>query len=141
MVSLSVADDLDADETAVVITDGGMAIIRQESGWTLTRKAEYYQAMVRPRHDRVGYVCSCNLGSFGDLSTWRAQDDENSGLWTSMYVAAQAFRFAVTKACALLSCPQRGSVTATIPILILLHRIHDLYSSGSAGKEGWLEKL
>jgi hypothetical protein len=99
VVSLAVSHGgADVDETAVAVTDGGLSIVRQESGWTLKRKAEHYQAMVKPRHDRLGYVCSCNLGAFGDLSSWQPQADENSGLWTSMYLASQVFRYAVTKA-------------------------------------------
>lgn len=98
VVSLAVSREaVGVDETAVVVTDGGLAVVRQETGWTLRRKADHYQAMVKPRHDRLGYVCSCGLGAFGDLSSWQPQADENSGLWTSMYLASQAFRYAVTK--------------------------------------------
>ncbi|ELR12782.1 uncharacterized protein ACA1_093180 [Acanthamoeba castellanii str. Neff] len=77
VVSLAVSREaVGVDETAVVVTDGGLAVVRQETGWTLRRKADHYQAMVKPRHDRLGYA------------------DENSGLWTSMYLASQAFRYA-----------------------------------------------
>ena len=38
-----------------------------------------------------------NLRVPGDLSTNRMRDDDNDGLWTSMYAAAECFRYAVTR--------------------------------------------
>ena len=64
---------------------------------TLAAKAALFEKRVRERHDRHGLVSSSNLSVPGDPSTSRTRDDDNDGLWTSMYAAAECFRYAVTK--------------------------------------------
>ncbi len=65
--------------------------------WTLEQKASYYEKMVRPRHDRYGLVADCHLSRFGDLSSYVLRDNDNDGLWTSIYLASLCFRYAVTE--------------------------------------------
>jgi len=77
-------------------TSGGLAVLEPQP-WTLARKAAHYQAMVSPRHDRYGFVTDCGLDTAGDLSSYVLHDSDNDGLWTGMYGASQAFRFAVTR--------------------------------------------
>ena len=64
---------------------------------TLAAKAALFEERVRKRHDRHGLVSPSNLRVPGDLSTNQMRDDDNDGLWTSMYAAAECFRYAVTK--------------------------------------------
>ncbi len=64
---------------------------------TLEQKAAIFEERIRLRHDRHGLVAPSNLRVAGDLSTNQMRDDDNDGLWTSMYAAAECFRFAVTK--------------------------------------------
>jgi hypothetical protein len=64
---------------------------------TLAAKAELFEQRVRLRHDRHGLVASSDLRVPGDLSTNVMRDDDNDGLWTSIYAAAECFRYAVTK--------------------------------------------
>jgi len=64
---------------------------------TLAAKTEIFEARVRKRHDRHGLVSPSSLRVPGDLSTSQPRDDDNDGLWTSMYAAAECFRYAVTK--------------------------------------------
>jgi len=64
---------------------------------TLAAKAALFEKRVRERHDRHGLVSPSNLRVPGDLSTNQMRDDDNDGLWTSMYAAAECFRYAVTK--------------------------------------------
>ena len=45
-----------------------------------------------PRHDRFHVVTPVALGAYGNLSTWSGVDNDNDGLWTGMYLAAQAWR-------------------------------------------------
>eukprot|EP00048_Salpingoeca_helianthica_P016190 m.230913 g.230913 ORF g.230913 m.230913 type:complete len:790 (-) comp18190_c0_seq1:367-2736(-) len=78
-----------------VLTDGGLSILETQM-WTLARKAAHYEDILLKRHDRVGLVSGCDMASFGDLSSCTCHDDDNNGLWTSVVVAAEAFRFAVT---------------------------------------------
>ncbi len=64
---------------------------------TLAAKAEMFEERVRARHDRHGLVAPSDLRVPGDLSTNQTRDDDNDGLWTSIYAAAECFRYAVTK--------------------------------------------
>jgi hypothetical protein len=63
---------------------------------TLAAKAALFEERVHARHDRHGLVSPSNLGVPGDVSTNQMRDDDNDGLWTSMYAAAECFRYAVT---------------------------------------------
>ncbi len=63
---------------------------------TLAAKAALFEERIRARHDRHGLVSPSNLRVPGDLSTNQMRDDDNDGLWTSMYAAAECFRFAVS---------------------------------------------
>ncbi|MGA2590217.1 MAG: hypothetical protein ABSH32_09900 [Bryobacteraceae bacterium] len=64
---------------------------------TLAAKAALFEKRVHERHDRHGLVSPSNLRVPSDLSTNQMRDDDNDGLWTSMYAAAECFRYAVTK--------------------------------------------
>jgi len=64
---------------------------------TLEQKAEHYEKLTDARHKRFGYVSGCDLTRPGDLSQWQNASDDNDGLWTAMYVAAESFRYAVTQ--------------------------------------------
>jgi len=64
---------------------------------TLEQKAASFEERVRLRHDRYGMVASSHLARAGDLASNTMEADDNDGLWTSMYGAAECFRYAVTK--------------------------------------------
>ncbi|MCB9260613.1 MAG: hypothetical protein H6612_14800 [Ignavibacteriales bacterium] len=64
---------------------------------TLADKAEYFQKIQRLRHIRYGFSSETYLKVPGDLSTAVLHDTDNDGLWTSMYLAGELFRYAVTK--------------------------------------------
>lgn len=97
---MSRADDApnNIGSTAVGITNRGLAVLRFEK-WTLAQKAEYFQTFLdQPgRHDKYGLVSSCSMTSWGDTRTCVKGPDDNDGLWTSMYLASQVFRYAVTR--------------------------------------------
>jgi hypothetical protein len=63
---------------------------------TLAAKAALFEQRVHARHDRHGLVSPSNLRVPGDVATNQMRDDDNDGLWTSMYAAAECFRYAVT---------------------------------------------
>lgn len=63
---------------------------------TLEEKARLFEERVRARHLRHGQVATCRLERPGDLTSSVAVTNDNDGLWTAMYVAAEAFRWAVT---------------------------------------------
>ena len=83
------------DGTAFIATSEGISQIEKRA-YTLEQKAEAFEKTVLARHDRRGYVTSCNLTVPGDLSSYMYRASDNDGLWTSLYVAAQSFRYAAT---------------------------------------------
>jgi hypothetical protein len=64
---------------------------------TLEEKARYFEQRLRARHDRHGYIADSSLRVPGDVSSNQTHTNDNDGLWTAIYVGAQAFRYAVTK--------------------------------------------
>jgi hypothetical protein len=64
---------------------------------SLARKMTEIHAELRRRHVRDGLVGSIQLKTPGRVEDGYSQaDDDNDGLWTSLYVAAETFRFATT---------------------------------------------
>lgn len=63
---------------------------------TLAAKAALFEERVHARHDRHGLVSPSSLRVSGDVSTNQVRDDDNDGLWTSIYAAAECFRYGVT---------------------------------------------
>ena len=64
---------------------------------TLNDKAMYFEKQVRERHIRVGFNATVSSMTNGDVTTGSMEDSDNDGLWTSMYLAGETFRYAVTK--------------------------------------------
>lgn len=87
----------DSEGTAWIATRRGVSAIRSQ--WmTLAEKAEYYLDICRRRHVRPpGLVEKCRFPNPNDLSTWRPMDDDNDGQYTSMYLAMESLRYAVTR--------------------------------------------
>ena len=63
---------------------------------TLAEKSKAFVERVRARHVRHGLTADSILQTPGDLSTSRTASSDNDGLWTQMYIAAEAFRYKVT---------------------------------------------
>jgi len=63
---------------------------------TLHDKAMSYEKQVRERHIRHGFNSSVTRMENGDVTSGSLEDSDNDGLWTSMYLASQAFRYAVS---------------------------------------------
>jgi hypothetical protein len=64
---------------------------------TLAQKADAFEQRIRARHDRYGLIADSHFSVRGDPSSNRLSDNDNDGLWTSIYAAAECFRYAVTK--------------------------------------------
>ncbi|MBI5834095.1 MAG: hypothetical protein HZB16_17510 [Armatimonadetes bacterium] len=86
---------IETNPGVAVATSAGWVAIDHPT-WTLPAKAQHYEQLTDARHRRFGYVTGCALEAPGDVTRWRPHIDDNDGLWTAMYVAAQSFRFAVT---------------------------------------------
>jgi hypothetical protein len=84
------------DGSVLVLTDKGLAKICFAS-MTLSAKAAFFEKQVRQRHIRNGFNAALSNMKEGNLGTGFLEDSDNDGLWTSMYLAAEAFRYAVTK--------------------------------------------
>jgi hypothetical protein len=82
--------------TAWIATPQGISQI-QEVEMTLDQKAAAFEERIKLRHDRYGLVSDSQLKTPGDLSTSVRGTNDNDGLWTSIYLAAECYRYAVTK--------------------------------------------
>jgi hypothetical protein len=92
-----VVDIEKGDQNSILIlTDKGLAKICF-NGMTLHDKAMYYEQQVRARHIRHGFNATLGYMKDGSLATGSLEDSDNDGLWTSMYLGAEVFRYAVTK--------------------------------------------
>jgi hypothetical protein len=82
--------------SVLILTDKGLSQIcfRQT---TLADKALFYERQVRERHIRLGFNSTLGRMKDGDLSTGSLEDSDNDGLWTSMYLGAEVFRYAATR--------------------------------------------
>lgn len=77
-----------------VLTDAGLSVLTRET-WTLEQKAELLEYQVQ-YVDRYGLTSECTTSKFLDATTCVPETSDNDGLWTSLLVAAESFRFAVT---------------------------------------------
>lgn len=84
------------NNSVLVLTTAGLAKLETRS-MTLAEKAQFYDHQVRTRHIRNGFNSSLENMEKGNLATGYLDDSDNDGLWTSMYLAGEIFRYAVTK--------------------------------------------
>ncbi len=84
------------ENSVLVLTKKGMSKINFVE-MTLAEKADHFQKIQRLRHIRYGMTANPSFSIAGDVSTSRYSDTDNDGLWTSMYLAAELFRYAVTE--------------------------------------------
>ncbi len=80
-----------------VATSSGISELRSEP-MILLQKAIHYDTVIEKRHNRRGLINISKLSVPGDLSTSYTENEDNDGLWTACYLAAQCYRYAVTKA-------------------------------------------
>jgi hypothetical protein len=82
--------------SVLVLTDKGLGKICFKN-MTLHDKAEYFEDQVRKRHIRHGFNATLGYMKDGNVGGGSLEDSDNDGLWTSMYMGAEVFRYAVTK--------------------------------------------
>jgi hypothetical protein len=88
---------VEPDGTAWIATKGGISRIERKE-MTLASKADYFEQQVADRHTFLdGFVSASHLDVRGDIASSRRQIDDNDGMYTSMYGAAQALRYGATK--------------------------------------------
>ena len=84
------------DHSVFILTEKGLGQLCFKQ-MTLEDKAMYFEKQVRERHIRNGFNSSLEGMKHGNLSTGHLKDSDNDGLWTSMYLGAEIFRYAATK--------------------------------------------
>lgn len=93
------------DEVLRIVPDAATGVwVRTRTGvthierrpMTLLQKAGLMEQNVRLRHDRYGMLGDSRLAVPGDLSSSEHVDNDNNGLWTAIYAAAECFRYAET---------------------------------------------
>jgi hypothetical protein len=82
-------------EATWIETRGGYARIAYVP-MTLAEKSRTFVARIQARHVRWGLTSDSRLQVPGDVSSSQTVSSDNDGLWTAMYVAAEAFRYKVT---------------------------------------------
>lgn len=125
------------DNSVLILTDQGLGRIMFEE-MTLHDKAMYFEKQVRDRHIRLGFNASLVNMEKGNVNSGRLSDSDNDGLWTSMYLAGEIFRYAVTKSPdALQNC--RESLDA----MERLYTINPVpgFPSRSFERSGYIERL
>ncbi len=84
------------DNSVLILTSRGMGKI-VFNDMTLYEKAMFFEKQVRDRHIRLGFNASVSGMTDGDVTSGFVENSDNDGLWTSMYLAGETFRYAVTK--------------------------------------------
>jgi len=84
------------EQSILILTDKGLGQICFKS-MTLEDKANYFEKQVRARHIRHGFNGTLGYMMDGSLATGSLEDSDNDGLWTTMYLAGEVFRYKVTK--------------------------------------------
>ncbi|MCE6988462.1 hypothetical protein [Dyadobacter sp. CY323] len=82
--------------SALILTNRGLSQIVFKS-MTLEDKAMLFEDQVRKRHIRNGFNAALVRMDHGNLATGYMEDSDNDGLWTSMYLGGEIFRYAITK--------------------------------------------
>ncbi|GAB3169532.1 ligand-binding sensor domain-containing protein [Telluribacter humicola] len=87
----------DGEGNAWIATNRGVSAIKKKQ-MTLVQKQEYFYDVLMKRHIRAPWIAGqCHLTVPGDVTSWQPEDDDNDGEYTSMYLATECFRYAVTK--------------------------------------------
>ncbi|MBI0401242.1 hypothetical protein [Cyclobacterium marinum] len=125
-----------ADEV-LILTDKGLGNLVFMSQ-TLAEKAAYYEQQVRHRHIRHGFNSTLTRMEKGNFDTGRLGDSDNDGLWTSMYLGGEAFRYAVTG-----SEEALQNVKESLDAMERLYTINPVegFPSRSFSRSGYIEKL
>ena len=128
VLSRAVSASSTLGSAAIAVTSKGLAVIRFEM-WTLAQKAKHFQDFFNQtgRHDKYNLVSSCGMSSWGDSRTCLKESDDNDGLWTSMYLSSQIFRYVVTRDAAV-----RSAAWTHFEALELLNRVTGI--SGYPGR-------
>ncbi len=125
------------EKSVLILSDKGLSQICFKK-MTLHDKAVFFEKQVRTRHIRNGFNASLDNMEKGNLSTGYLADSDNDGLWTSMYLGGEIFRYVVTnEADALQNC--RESLDA----MERLYSVNQIagFPSRSFERSGFIKQL
>ena len=87
----------DREGNAWIATENGVSAIKKRK-MTLAQKADFFYKKLIQRHVREPWIVNrFRLTTPGDTTSLVQDDDDNDGEYTSMYLAMESFRYAVTK--------------------------------------------
>lgn len=86
---------VDSKGTAWIATNDGISQINSIP-MSFEEKAAFFTKQTEERHNRMGFIAPNNLKIPYDVNSYELGISDNDGMYTSMYGAAQAFRYAVT---------------------------------------------
>lgn len=82
-------------DAVYALTPAGVGCIYTQM-MTLEEKAAYFEDRIQKRHYRLAYVADCHLPDPDDFDNFIYEASDNDGLWTSIYVAAEIYRYVAT---------------------------------------------
>ncbi len=89
-------DEAAPDKKVWIRTRSGVSLLEWRP-MVLAQKAQLFEERIEQRHVRHGMVADSSLRVAGDLTSNVKSSSDNDGLWTAMYLGAEAYRYAVTK--------------------------------------------
>ena len=121
------------ENSVLILTENGLGQIFSKE-MTLYDKAMFYEKQVRERHIRNGFNATVTAMENGDVTTGSMSTSDNDGLWTTMYHAAEVFRYAVTQ-----SEEALQNVRESLDALERLYTINDIegFPSRSFERRGY----
>ncbi|MPR33094.1 hypothetical protein [Salmonirosea aquatica] len=125
------------DNSVFILTKAGLSELIFKS-MTLADKAKFYDQQVRTRHIRDGFNASLSRMEKGNLATGYLSDSDNDGLWTSMYLGGEIFRYKVTKSAeALQNCRE------ALDAMERLYTVNPIpgFPSRSFERRGYIDQL
>jgi hypothetical protein len=91
-----VVEEGDPTRNVWIRTQTAIALIEWRP-MTLAQKAALFEERIAARHVRHGMVSDSALRVPGDITSSVTHDSDNDGLWTAIYLGAEAYRYAVTR--------------------------------------------
>lgn len=86
---------VDKNGTAWIATKKGVSQI-VSTPMTFEEKATFFTKQTEDRHNRMGFIAPNKLKEPFNVDSYELSISDNDGMYTSMYGAAQAFRYALT---------------------------------------------
>lgn len=87
--------EVDSKGTTWIATKNGISEI-VATPMTYEEKAAYFTRQTEDRHLRMGFIAPNKLTEAYNPASYQLSISDNDGMYTSMYGAAQAFRYAIT---------------------------------------------